>query len=199
MESSNLSENKDLYQILSVSRDATPDDIASAYKNKLVDVNNKLSSSDEPSENSQHPDFEQLKFTNLVSDIQSAYNVLMNPEQRAEYDKKYSPLVEDCDLNTKIEEIIKSKLGRQNITEVFKVPVEKDHDYYLNHRGFGNRLFENTNKDTLFSKVMFSVFKKDLEELNKNQWHPSVFFISLVTSLLAGIGFIITVRFFFER
>lgn len=87
-----------------------------------------------------------------------------------------------------------SKLGRQNITEVFRINSLKKVDTIL-RGGFGSKSYDNSNQESLYARLVFAVFRKTPEELNKNQWHPTVFFIALLTSLLAGIGFIMTVRF----
>lgn len=87
---------KDLYSVLNVPRTATPEQIRSAYR-ELTKVFLETSSSHSAGSTKSAPnDRASSSPAKLYSlqDISTAFNVLSNPIKRAEYDAKFSPLVE---------------------------------------------------------------------------------------------------------
>ena len=73
---------KNLYDILGVSKDATQDEIKKAYR--------KLSLKYHPDKHTGDTPEEQKKNEELFKDVAHAYDVLSNPEKRAQYDNPYS-------------------------------------------------------------------------------------------------------------
>lgn len=73
---------KNLYDILGVSKDATQDEIKKAYR--------KLSLKYHPDKHTGDTPEEQKKNEELFKDVAHAYDILSNPEKREQYDNPYS-------------------------------------------------------------------------------------------------------------
>lgn len=73
---------KNLYDVLGVSKNATQDEIKKAYR--------KLSLKYHPDKHTGDTPEEQKKNEDLFKDVTHAYDVLGNPEKRAQYDNPYS-------------------------------------------------------------------------------------------------------------
>lgn len=126
---------KNLYDVLGVSKDATQDEIKKAYR--------KLSLKYHPDKHVGDTPEDQKKYEDLFKDVAHAYDILGNPEKRAQYDNPYSG-------NTGYEDFFFNPFGRRghrvergddchvkiniSIEDLFKESYSKEFEYHKNIR-----------------------------------------------------------------
>lgn len=127
---------KDLYDVLGVSRNATQDEIKKAYR--------KLSLKYHPDKHVGDTPEEQKKNEELFKDVAHAYDVLSNPEKKAQYDNPFAnnnDIYEDFFYNPFIKRKPKVKRGDDcfvkvsiSIEDLFKESYSKEFEYHKNIR-----------------------------------------------------------------
>lgn len=192
-------QQKDLYSVLCLQRNASDKDIAKAYKQVLESLHQNLRSEFNDNENNQ----DESSPDSRLSEVQFAYSILGDPEKRAAYDSKLEPLV-DSNLNEQVADLMKNRNARQNNTEIFKINrKEFDGDLYW-RGGFGSSsegIGEERPKD--FIDKICDVL--DLERTGswtvkpKVDMSPNVFYASIIASLLGGAGCILAIRYVLEN
>ena len=123
---------KNLYDVLGVSKDATQDEIKKAYR--------KLSLKYHPDKHAEDTPEEQRKNEELFKDVTYAYDILSNPEKRAQYDNPYSgnkEEYEDFFYNPFIRRKPRVKKGDDcfvkisvSIEDLFKETYHKEFEYH---------------------------------------------------------------------
>ena len=126
---------KNLYDILGVSKDATQDEIKKAYR--------KLSLKYHPDRHTGDTPEEQKKNEELFKDVAHAYDVLGNPEKRAQYDNPFSinEGYEDFFYNPFVRRKPRVERGSDcfakisiSIEDLFKETYSKEFEYHKNIR-----------------------------------------------------------------
>ena len=127
---------KNLYDILGVSKDATKDEIKKAYR--------KLSLKYHPDRHTGDTPEEQKKNEELFKDVAHAYDVLGNPEKRAQYDNPYfssNEGYEDFFYNPFVRRKPRVERGSDcfakisiSIEDLFKETYSKEFEYHKNIR-----------------------------------------------------------------
>lgn len=127
---------KNLYEILGVSKDATQDEIKKAYRKLSLKYHPDRHTSDTPEE--------QKKNEELFKEVTEAYNVLSNPEKREQYDNPYSG------INSGFGDFFYNPFARRkqhvergndcfvkvsvNLEDLFKEIYSKEFEYHKNVR-----------------------------------------------------------------
>lgn len=127
---------KNLYDILGVSKDATQDEIKKAYR--------KLSLKYHPDKHTGDTPEEQKKNEELFKEVTEAYDVLSNPEKREQYDNPYSG------INSGFGDFFYNPFARRkqqvergndcfvkvsvNLEDLFKEIYSKEFEYHKNVR-----------------------------------------------------------------
>lgn len=127
---------KNLYEILGVSKDATQDEIKKAYRKLSLKYHPDRHTSDTPEE--------QKKNEELFKEVTEAYDILGNQEKRKQYDNPYS------DINSEFEDFFYNPFARRkqkvergndcfvkvsvNLEDLFKEIYSKEFEYHKNVR-----------------------------------------------------------------